>query len=95
MNQANSDNELMLLNNNWKAEYLRSYTADKKLFYTDSGFHSFLFNQEVNKVSQIYELNDEKPFGTFAYLIIYPTRINKRVYMTLDEAYTSYLDLVK
>ncbi|MEI6532690.1 MAG: hypothetical protein WCO06_02530 [Candidatus Roizmanbacteria bacterium] len=95
MNLANTDKDLILINNNWKSEYIKNYTADQKKFYTDTGFHSFLFSQEENKVSKIYEIEDEKPFGKFAYLIIYPTRINNRVYMTLEEAYNKIQYLTK
>lgn len=84
VNEANHDIDLISLNNNEGNRIETHYTPDKELFFTDKKFNTFLFAQKQGVVSNIFTLhgatNDE-----YAYVIVYPTMIQRKQYTTSDE----------
>ena len=82
--RANSDQSLLVLNDNQLNEYKKNYTAEQKLFYTETGFHTFLYKQVQGKVSPSYELKDAngQPYAT---IIVFVTKKFNGGYTTLDE----------
>ena len=92
--QANTDDELMLLNNAEQNEYRIGYTTAAGLFFTDQHFHDFLFKQKPGVVSEIYTLRSGDN-SDYAYLIVYPTNVTVKQYRTVAEVVESKASLFK
>lgn len=80
---SNKDEELLLLNNREKSEFVDDYDSTQKIFL-DKGFNDFLFSQQENQLSDLYTLHDEKDTPV-AYIIVYASKILKKKYNSLEQ----------
>lgn len=92
LEQSNQNTDLDLLNNNELNRTIQNYIRDDNfvrnrinLKATDNNFHNFLFGQNINEVSEIYEVGDENK--KYLYLIVYPTQIKQGDYKSILELF--------
>lgn len=79
---SNRDEEILTLNDREKNAFIDSYDATKNPF-EDDGFNTFLFSQQVNQISDPYQLTkDNTPY---AYVIVYPSKLSKKEFSSLEE----------
>ncbi len=90
--RANQNTDLDLLNNNELNQDVQNYIRDDNLIrnrmnlkVTDNNFHNFLFGQNTNEVSEIYEVGDENK--KYMYMIVYPSQIKQGEYKSLLELF--------
>lgn len=83
LNESNSDPDLTQINYLDKNEFIRGYTSNQNLFFTDPDFNTFLFSQKRGTVSEVYELKQDGV--PYAYLVVYPTNITVKKYQSVDD----------
>lgn len=81
---ANKDEELLALSNNQQITPITDYKGDTNVFVLDPSFSDFLYAQPINQLSELHTMTtlENVPFG---YVIIYPTKIEKRTYNSLND----------
>ncbi len=84
-----NDEELKNFSSQIKNEIITGYSAEKSLFSEDSGFNGFLFSQPANQVSNVYTVKDASKMPV-AYVIVYPTKVTKLEYDSIDEMITEH-----
>ena len=87
--RSNSDQIMLILNDNQLNEYKIDYTPEQRLFYTDPGFQSYLYNQPIGTTSKPYQLKDANG-QTYALIIVFVTKKHGSSYSSFDELYNTY-----
>lgn len=84
MDVSNKDEELMALTNGEQNQTVTNYDGDSNIVVLDPTFPDFVFSQKENQVSDLHTLvtHDGQTYG---YMIIYPTRIEKRQYSSIAQ----------
>jgi hypothetical protein len=96
LDEANTDPVLSLLNNYERNEYVTNYVDDDNnvlghypLIF-DEEFDDKLFTLQQGQVSEIIVLNSLNPYR---YVVVYPTRIEKKKYQSIEDAVKERLSL--
>jgi hypothetical protein len=89
---SNVDQELLMLNNNEENLKITNYVRDdnfvkdmQNMRVNDPGFNTFIFGQNANEVSEIYDIGDDTK--KIRKILIYATLVEKNEYPSLLEIY--------
>lgn len=94
LHQANTDEQMMILNNKEKNKVFRGYTADnndipiQENYIFDAEFDDILFSQVAGQTSPVLQLNSQVPY---VYFVIYPIKIEEKKYRSSSEIVQSYI----
>lgn len=80
---SNKDEELLMLNDREKNQFIDDYDATKKIFQ-DKKFDEFLFSQQENQLSDLYTLENGNS-SPEAFIIVYPSKILKKKYNSIEK----------
>ncbi|MCX7996494.1 MAG: hypothetical protein N2691_01895 [Patescibacteria group bacterium] len=88
LDEANADQDVILLTNGEMNIHVRGYFADlnnvpaQDYYIYDEEFDQLLFSLPVNQVSEVLTLNSTSPY---MYIVVYPTRIEKKKYLSIKD----------